>query len=206
MFQAWPWRFIALHHSGFILSRSSVCRTLRLWNRRSRPGVSKGKHFFLFAEHSWWILQEMEIWSLSINTKMSFKQFISTSTRSWCPGSYVKWLREVPSLAEQQMKTPISVTLLPLDSGKCLYSCSVDIFTTLSEVLAVSEGWVSGLAASMCASRSLVSWFGDWKARAAAAARTEWGPHSSNVSLWGEAACVLISWIHDPLKEDFQPV
>lgn len=131
---------------------------------------------------------------------MGFNQFISTSTRHWCLGYYVTWLREVscPPLAEQQMKTQFCLPMPP-DMGKpLLLQCG--IFTTaLSEVLAASEGWVSGLAASICASRSLVSWFGDWKTRAFAA-RTEWGPHSGNFSLWGDAACVLTSWIHDPLK------
>lgn len=51
---------------------------------------------------------------------------------------YVK--RSAP-LAEQQMKTPISVTLLTLALGQCLYSCSVDVFiVAFSEVLAVLEG------------------------------------------------------------------
>lgn len=104
-------------------------------------------------------------------------------------------------LAEQQMKTPISVTLLPLELGQCLYSCSVDVFIiAFSEVLAVSEGWVSGLAASICASRELVSWSGDWKTRAAAA-RTEWGQDSDNFSLWGDTAFVFIRGIRDPLKK-----
>lgn len=78
----------------------------------------------------------------------------------------------MPPSSGQQTKTSISVTLLPLELGKCLYSCGVGVcVTTLPEVLAVSEGCVSGLAVSLRVSRSLVSGFGDWKT--GAAARTE---------------------------------
>lgn len=99
----------------------------------------------------------------------------------------------MPPSAERQIKTHVSVTLLPLELGKCLCSCSAGIFiTALSEALAVSEGCVSALAAGVNVSRSLVSWFGDWKPRAAAAG-TEWGTHSGNFSSWEDVAIVLIS-------------
>lgn len=93
--------------------------------------------------------------------------------RTYClPDTNVKQVIEVPPSDGQRMRAPISVTLPPLELGKRPSSCRAGVFSTvLSVVRAVSEGKVSGLAASICVSRSLVSWFGDWKT--GAAARTE---------------------------------
>ena len=93
--------------------------------------------------------------------------------RTYClPDTNGKQVREVSPSAGQHMRTHISVTLLPLQLGECSDSHSAGAFIPMrSEVLAASEGGASGLAASSRVSRSLVSWFGDWKT--GAAARTE---------------------------------
>lgn len=91
--------------------------------------------------------------------------------RTYClPDTNVKQVREVSPSARQHMRMCISVTLLqPLQLGKCPNSRRAGVFSpSLSEVLAASEGGAGGLAASFPVSRSLVSWFGDWKTGAAA--------------------------------------
>lgn len=65
---------------GFILSRSSMCKLLGDGTGRAGLESGKGNIFspLFLAWHSWWILQRMEMWSLSVNTKVGFNQFIST--------------------------------------------------------------------------------------------------------------------------------
>ena len=62
--------------------------------------------------------------------------------RIYClPDTNVKQVREVPAWTGQQMRTPISAALLPLELGRRLYYCRAGVFVpTVSEVLAMFRG------------------------------------------------------------------
>lgn len=120
-----------------------------------------------------------------------------------------------PGVVPHRVKKPISITLQPLELNTCFNEvlCSPlwggDVekteksalipqawcfhYCSHREVLAVSEGWVSGLAACIYLSGCLVSWFCDWKTMGTVVAKMERGIYSANCSSQGDSVIVFIS-------------